>query len=142
MSSVHRCVVKFCPLGYRAKRLQGWGPQAEVAVTARDDELGLAGAWRRSLLDSGVGRCPVRLLQQRVAVVRGGSGKPEWVLGVLSVHAQAVLNPSQGHLGDCFRCTYGDSRGLLAVDTVNHQPRKPWDSMLVLERALLYPSGR
>ena len=76
-------------------------------------------AWpgpRGGFLQDGVlGRGPVRLMQQRVAVVGGGSGKPEWVLGVLSAHAQAVLKPLRGHLVDCFRHTRGDSCGPLGV---------------------------
>ena len=66
-----------------------------------DDELGVAGIWRRVLQDGVLGRRPVRLVQQRIAVVRGRPGKPKWVLGVVPAHAQAVLKPSQGHLVDC-----------------------------------------
>ena len=43
----------------------------------------------------------MRLVQQHIAVVGGGSGKQEGVLGVLRAHVQAVLKPFQGHLVDC-----------------------------------------
>ena len=115
VSSVRRCAVELCQLGYRAKRLHGVGLQVNVAVTAGDDELGVAGARRRVLQDAVLGRCPFRLLQQRVAVMGGGFSKSEWVLGVLSAHAQAVLKPLQGHLVDCLCCARGDSCGPLAV---------------------------
>ena len=67
---------------------------------ASDDELGVAGARRRVLQDGVLGRHPVRLVQQRVAVVGVGPGKQEWVLGVVPIHALAVLKPLQGHLVD------------------------------------------
>ena len=86
-----------------------------MAPTAGDDELGVAGARRRVLQDAVLGCCPVRFVQQRNAVVEGGLGKPEWVLGVFSAHVHAVLKPLQGHLVDRLRCARGDRRGLLAV---------------------------
>ena len=39
-----------------------------------DDELGMAGTRLRALQDGVLGRRPVRLVQQRVAVVGGGRG--------------------------------------------------------------------
>ena len=103
VSSMRPRVAELFLRGHRAKRPHGGGPQVEVAVTAGDDELGVAGARRRVLQDGVLGRCPVRLVQQRVVVVGGGSGKPERVFGMLSAHAQAVLKPLQGHLVDCLR---------------------------------------
>ena len=82
-----------------------------MAGTASDHELGVAGARRRVLQDGVLGRHAVRLLQQCVAVVGGGPGKPEWVLRVPS----AVLKPMQGHLADRLCCARGDPRGPLAV---------------------------
>ena len=76
------------------------GPQVEVAVSSGDYELGVAVTRGCVPQDGVLGRRPVRLVQQSVAVVRGGWGKPKRVLGVLSVHAQAVLRPARGHLVD------------------------------------------
>ena len=98
--SMHRRVAEMRLLGHRAKRPHGGRPQFEVAVTAGDNELGVAGARRRVLRDG------VRLVQQLVAVVGGGWGKPERVLGVLPARARAVLKPPQGHLVD-YLCRAG-----------------------------------
>ena len=97
VSSVRRRVVELCTLCARAKRLHAEGTKVEVAVTAGDDELGVAGARRRVLYDGVLGRCPVQLSQQRFAVVGGGPGTPKWVLGVVPAHARVVLKPLQGH---------------------------------------------
>ena len=75
----------------------------------------MAGARRRFLQDSVMGRCSVRLVQQLVAVVGGGSGEPERVFGMLPAHAQAVLKPLQGHLVYCLRRACRDPRGPLVV---------------------------
>ena len=48
-------------------------------------------------------------------MVGGGSGKSEWVLGVLPSHVQAVRKPSRGHLVDHLRRDRGDPRGPLAI---------------------------
>ena len=86
-----------------------------MAISTRDYELGVAGT-RGCVLQDGVpGRCPVRFVQQSVAVVGGSSGKPKRVLGVLSAHAPAVLKPSQGHLVDHLCRAGRDSRGPLAI---------------------------
>ena len=86
-----------------------------MAVTAGDNELGMAGAWRCVLFDGVLGRCPVRLVQQRVAVVRGCSGKPEGVLGVLPPQVQAVLVPFEGHLVEGLCRTRRSPSGLFVV---------------------------
>ena len=98
-------MVQLCPLRDRAEPLHCGGPQVEVAVMAGDYELGVAGTRERVLQDGVPGRRPVRLVQQGVAVVGGGSGKPKRVL---------VLKPSQGHLVDRLGRARGDSCGLLA----------------------------
>ena len=48
-------------------------------------------------------------------MVRGGSGKPKRLLGVLPSHVQAVLKPSQGRLVDHFRRARRDSCGPVAI---------------------------
>ena len=80
-----------------------------------DYELGVAGILLRVLQDGVLGRHPVRLLQQRVAVVKGCPSRPKCVLGVLSTHAQAVLEPLQGHLVARLRRTRGNTRGQLVI---------------------------
>ena len=100
MSSVLRRVVELCLLCDRGERLHGGGPQFKVAVMAGNNELGVAGAWRRVLQEGLLGHRTVCFVQQRVAVVEGGPGKPELVLGVVPAHARAVLKPLQGHLVD------------------------------------------
>ena len=87
------------------------------AVTASDNQLGMAGTRRCVVQDDVLGSRRVRLVQQRVAVVGGGSGKLEGVLSVPPAPAQAVLEPFQGHLVDCLRRIYRDPRGPL-VDRV------------------------
>ena len=47
--------------------------------------------------------------------MRGGSGIPKQVLGVLPSRVQAVSEPSQGHLVDYLRRARGDSCSLLAI---------------------------
>ena len=86
-----------------------------MAVTTGDNELGVARVRGRVLQDGVLGRRPVRLVQQGVTVVRGGSDVPERVPGVLPSRAQAVLEPPQGHLVDHLRCARGDPRGPLAI---------------------------
>ena len=115
MSPVRQRVVELCLLCNRAERLHGGQPQVEVAVTTSDYDLGVAGTRRCVLQDGVLGRRPVRLVRQRVSVVGGGPGKPKWVPGLLSRHAQAVLKPSQGHLVDRLRCARGDPRGPLVI---------------------------
>ena len=115
VSSMRRCVAQLCLMGHCAKRPHGGGLQVEVAVTAGDDELGVTGARQSVLQEDVLKRCPVRLVNQRVAVVGGGSGKPERVFGMRSAQAQAVLRPLHGHLVDCLRCSRGDSCGPMAV---------------------------
>ena len=113
VSSVRRRLVRLRFLGYRAKRLHGGEPQVEVDPTAGDDQLGMARDRRRVLQDGVLGGCRVCLVQQRVPVVGGGPDKAEWVLGVLSGHAQTVLKPLHGFLVDLIRCARGDPRGPL-----------------------------
>ena len=91
------------------------GPQVEVAVMPGDDGLGVAGARRRVLQDGVIGRRPVRLVQQRIALMGGGPGTPKWVLGVVPGHGRAVLKPPQGHLVDRLRRAGGGPRGPLAI---------------------------
>ena len=86
-----------------------------MAVTAGDNELGMVGAQQRVLQDGVLGCRPVRLVQQRLAVVRGGSAKPEWVLGVLPAHRRAVLKPFQGQLVDCLRRNRRNPCGPLVI---------------------------
>ena len=45
----------------------------------------------------------------------GGSGIPKWVLGVLPSRAQAVPEPSQGHLVDYLSPARGDPCSPLAI---------------------------
>ena len=71
-----------------------------MAVLTGDYESGVAGTRGRVLQDGVLGRRPVRPVQQRVAVVGGGSGKRKRVPGVFSAHAQAVLKPSRENLAD------------------------------------------
>ena len=73
-----------------------------------NDELGVARTRRRVLQDDVLGRRPVRLVQQRVAVLPGGPGKPKWVFGVVPAHAPAILKPSQAHLVDGLCRARGD----------------------------------
>ena len=105
--SVHQRMVQLCLLRNRAERLHCGGPQVEVPVSTGGCELGVAGTRGRVLQDGLLGRRPVRLVQQSVAVAEGGSGKPKRVLDVLSGHAQTVLKPSQGHLVDHLRRARG-----------------------------------
>ena len=113
--SVRQRMVKLCLLRNRAERLHCGGPQVEVAASTGDYELHVAGTRGRVLQGSVLGRRPVRLVQQTVGVVGGGSGKPKRVLGVLSAHGRAVLKLSQGHLVDHLRRAHGDSCGPLAI---------------------------
>ena len=113
--SVRQRMVQLCLLRDCAERLHCGGPQVEVAVSTGNDELGVAGTRGHVLQDSVLRRCPVCLVQQSVALVGGGSGKPKRVLGVLSAYAQTVLKPSQGHLVDHLCCARGESRGPLAI---------------------------
>ena len=113
--SVRQGMVQLCLLRDRAERPHCGGPQVEVAVSTGDYELGVAGTRGRVLQEGVLGPRPVRLVQQSVAVVGGGSGKPKRVLGVLSAHAQAVLKPSQGHVVEHLRRACGDSRGPLVI---------------------------
>ena len=115
VSSVRQRMVQLCLLRDRGERLHCGGQQAEVAVLTGDYDLGVAGARGRVLQDGVLGRRPVRVVQQSIAVVGGRSGKPKQVLGVLSAHAQAVLKPSWGHLFDHLCRARGDSRGPLAI---------------------------
>ena len=85
-----------------------------MAVTAGDNELGVARVRGRVLQAGVLGRRPVRLVQQGVTVGRGGSDVPERVPGVMPLRAQAVPEPPQGHLVDHLRCARGDPRGPLA----------------------------
>ena len=80
-SPVRQRMVELCLLYDRAERLHGGGPQVEVAVMTGEYELGLAGTLRRVRQDGVLGRRPVRLVQQCVAVVGGSPGKPKWLLG-------------------------------------------------------------
>ena len=82
-----RRVTELRLLGHCAKRLHGGEPQLGVAVTAGNNELGLARARQRVLQDGVPGCSPVRLVQWHVAVAGGGLGNPEGVLGVLPAHA-------------------------------------------------------
>ena len=59
VSPVRQRMVKLCLLRDCAGRLHGGGPQVEVAVTAGDYELGLAGTRRPVLQDGVLGRRPV-----------------------------------------------------------------------------------
>ena len=113
--SVRQRMVQLCLLRDRAERLHGRGPQVEVAVSTGDYESDPAGSRGRVLQDGVLGRRPVRLVQQSVAVVGGGWGKPKRVPGVLSAHPQAVLKPSQEHLVDHVCRARGDSGGPLAI---------------------------
>ena len=81
--SVRQRMVQLCLLRDPAEHLHGGKPQVELAVSTGDYELGVAGTRRRVLQDGVLGGRPVRLVQQSVAVVGGGSGKPKQVLGVL-----------------------------------------------------------
>ena len=96
-------MVQLCLLCDRTLCLHCAGPQVEVPVTTGDYVLGVAGTRQRVLQDGVLRRCRVRHVQQRVAVVGGNPGKPKWLPGVLSAHAQAVLKPSQGHPVDRLR---------------------------------------
>ena len=111
VSLVRQRMIQLCLLCDRAERLHCGGPQVEVAVTTGDLELGVAGTRRRILQDDVLGRRPICLEQQRVAVVGGGPGKAKWVLSVSSAHAQSVPKSSQGHLVDRLRRARGDPRG-------------------------------
>ena len=115
MSSVCQRMVELCLLCDRPERLHGGEPQVEGAVTTGDYELGVGGTRRRVLQDGVLRRRPVRPVEQRIAVVGGGPGKPKPVLGVLSAHAQAVLKPSQGHLVYHLCRAREDPRGPLAI---------------------------
>ena len=106
-------VIELRLLGYCAKRPHGEGPRLEV--TTGDNELGVAGALRCVLQDNVSGRRPVRLVQQRVAVVEGDSEKPGGVFGELPAHAQTVPKPCRGHLVDCLCRIPRDPCGLLVV---------------------------
>ena len=121
------------------RRLHYGGPQVKVAVWTGIYELGVAGTPGRVLQDGVLGRRPVRLVQQSVAVVGGCSGKPIRVLSVLSAHAQAVLKPWQRSLVDHLCRARGDSRGPLAIRVsqkveddlgVNRMDPRPMDAVL------------
>ena len=86
-----------------------------MAVTAGDNELGVARVRGRVLQDGVLGRRPVRLVQWGVTVVLGGSDVPERSPGVLPSRAQAVPEPPQGHLVDHLHCARGDPRGPLPI---------------------------
>ena len=86
-SSMRQRMAELCLLGHCAKLPHGGGPQVHVDLTAGDDELGVAGARQRVLQDGVLGLCPVRLVQNGFAVVKGAPGKPERVFG----------RPSQSH---------------------------------------------
>ena len=115
VASMHRRVAELRLLGHRAKPAHCGRPQFEVAVTAGDNELGVAGARRRVVQDGVLGCRPVHVVQQRVAVVGGGWCKLEWVLSVLPAHARAVRKPIQGNLVDCLRRARRDPCGSLMV---------------------------
>ena len=73
-------------------------------------------------------------------MVGGGSGIPKRVLGVLPSRAQAVLEPSQGHLIDYLWRALGDPRSPLAIrvsqevaDDFGVQRIDPWPVAAVLQ---------
>ena len=98
MPSIRQDVAGLRLLSYRGKR-----PDC-----AGDNELGVAAALRGFVQDCFLGRRPVRIVQQGVAVVGGGSDNPVELLSVPPTHAQAVLEPLQGHLVDCLCRTRRD----------------------------------
>ena len=61
--SMRRRVTELPLLGHGANSPHGRGPQLEVAVTAGDNQLGLAGGRRRVLQEGVLGRRPVCLVQ-------------------------------------------------------------------------------
>ena len=63
VSSVRQRMVCLRPLRDLAERPHRGGPQIEVAVTAGDNELGVARVRGRVLQDGVLGRRPVRLVQ-------------------------------------------------------------------------------
>ena len=105
--SMRRRVAELRLLGYSAKRPHGGGRQLEVAVTAGNNDFAGAGAQRRVLQDGVLGRRPIGLVQQHVAVVGGRLGKPEGVLGVPKTF--------QGHQVDCLSCIRREPCGRFVV---------------------------
>ena len=63
VSPVRQRMVSLRPLRDLAERPHRGRPQIEVAVTAGDNELGVARVRGRVLQDGVLGRCPVRLVQ-------------------------------------------------------------------------------
>ena len=59
---MRRRVAELRLLGHSAKRWHGGGPQFEMAVTAGDNELGVAGGRRRVLQNGVLGCRPVCLV--------------------------------------------------------------------------------
>ena len=63
VSPVRQRMVRLRPLRDLAEHPHRWGPLIEMAVTAGDNELGVARVRGRFLQDGVLGRRPVRLVQ-------------------------------------------------------------------------------